>query len=266
MLHTPWQRKTLPHHALLTAGTKQLRFSSRRRPAARPPAAAARPPVAMSGSTDAPPPTATTTKFKKVAVFCGASTGGPAYAAAARALGEELVRRGVGLVYGGGNVGLMGVVAETVAAAGLPVVGVIPAALAPREISGTTCGEIRMVDNMHQRKAMMFDEADAFVTLPGGYGTLDETLEITTWNQLGFHTKPVGPGDGGGGGGCGGGVRVRGAARGSACALHCMARAPPTHPHADAHFTRAPAALPRPPHPGGHPQRVWLFRLAAGVS
>ncbi|GAB4815657.1 hypothetical protein N2152v2_002703 [Parachlorella kessleri] len=104
-----------------------------------------------------------TGNFKKVAVFCG-------------------------------NVGLMGAVAETVAA-GLgegAVIGVIPSALAPREISGHTVGEIRLVEDMHTRKAMMFDEADAFVTIPGGFGTLDETLEITTWQQLGFHTKPVG--------------------------------------------------------------------------
>lgn len=112
----------------------------------------------------------------------------------ARALGEELVKRKIGLVYGGGNVGLMGAVAETVGA-GLgesAVIGVIPSALAPREISGTTVGEIRVVDDMHKRKAMMFAEADAFITIPGGFGTLDELLEITTWQQLGFHTKPVG--------------------------------------------------------------------------
>lgn len=131
----------------------------------------------------------------KIAVFCGASAGSsPEYVAAAKALGEEMARRGIGLVYGGGNVGLMGAVAEAVGS-GLGsehVIGVIPAALAPREISGTTVGEIRVVKSMHERKAMMFEEADAFITIPGGYGTLDETLEITTWQQLGFSQKPVG--------------------------------------------------------------------------
>lgn len=105
-----------------------------------------------------------------------------------------MARRGIGLVYGGGNVGLMGAVAEAVGSGLGPehVIGVIPAALAPREISGTTVGEIRVVESMHERKAMMFEEADAFISIPGGFGTLDETLEITTWQQLGYHTKPVG--------------------------------------------------------------------------
>lgn len=105
-----------------------------------------------------------------------------------------MVRRKIGLVYGGGNIGLMGAIAETVGK-GLGennVIGVIPKALAPREISGTTVGEIRLVEDMHTRKAMMFAEADAFIAIPGGFGTLDETLEITTWQQLGFHSKPVG--------------------------------------------------------------------------
>ncbi|EFN51355.1 hypothetical protein CHLNCDRAFT_28106 [Chlorella variabilis] len=133
--------------------------------------------------------------FRKIAVFCGASSGSnPLYIEAARLLGAEMARRGIGLVYGGGNVGLMGAVAEAVGSRLGPdqVIGVIPAALEPREISGTTVGEIRVVGSMHERKAMMFEEADAFIMIPGGYGTLDETLEITTWQQLGFHTKPVG--------------------------------------------------------------------------
>lgn len=133
--------------------------------------------------------------FRRVAVFCGASSGtSPVYIEAARALGHELVKRNIGLVYGGGNVGLMGAVAETVAQ-GLgqsAVIGVIPHSLIPKEISGTSVGEIRQVPDMHSRKSLMFREADAFISLPGGYGTLDETLEITTWQQLGFHTKPVG--------------------------------------------------------------------------
>ncbi len=126
-------------------------------------------------------------EFKKIAVFCGASSGSdPVYIECARKLGEEMVRRNIGLVYGGGNVGLMGAIAETVGK-GLgedSVIGVIPKALAPREISGTTVGEIRLVEDMHTRKAMMFAEADAFIAIPGGFGTLDETLEITTWQQL----------------------------------------------------------------------------------
>lgn len=157
-------------------------------------------------------------EFKKIAVFCGASSGtNPVYIQCAKQLGEEMVRRKIGLVYGGGNVGLMGAIAETVGN-GLGedrVLGVIPKALAPREISGTTVGEIRLVDDMHSRKALMFSEADAFIAIPGGFGTLDETIEITTWQQLvrnclvelmaypntpthshillqGFHEKPVG--------------------------------------------------------------------------
>ena len=126
-------------------------------------------------------------EFKKIAVFCGASSGSsPIYEQFARLLGEEMVRRKIGLVYGGGNVGLMGVIAETVGK-GLGeehVIGVIPQALAPREISGSTIGEIRLTEHMHSRKAMMFEEADAFIAIPGGFGTLDETIEITTWQQL----------------------------------------------------------------------------------
>jgi uncharacterized protein (TIGR00730 family) len=127
------------------------------------------------------------TQFKKIAVFCGASSGSdPVYIECAKKLGEEMVRRKIGLVYGGGNVGLMGAIAETVGK-GLGeenVIGVIPKALAPREISGTTVGEIRLVEDMHTRKAIMFAEADAFIAIPGGFGTLDETIEITTWQQL----------------------------------------------------------------------------------
>ncbi|KAL4860244.1 hypothetical protein ACK3TF_000429 [Chlorella vulgaris] len=133
--------------------------------------------------------------FRRIAVFCGASSGSsPMYVDAAAALGAEMAARGIGLVYGGGNVGLMGSVAEAVGSRLGPehVLGVIPAALAPREISGTTVGEIRVVDSMHERKALMFEEADAFISIPGGFGTLDETLEVTTWQQLGFHSKPVG--------------------------------------------------------------------------
>ena len=136
---------------------------------------------------------APTPPFRRVAVFCGSSPGAsPAYRAAAVALGTELARRGVGLVYGGGNVGLMGAVAEAAAAGGAPVLGVIPEALCPREISGVTVGDLRVVPDMHTRKRAMFDAADAFIALPGGFGTLEELLEMITWQQLGLHTKPVG--------------------------------------------------------------------------
>ena len=139
----------------------------------------------------APPPPSL--PFRRVAVFCGSSPGAsPAYRAAAVELGTALAAARVGLVYGGGNGGLMGAVAEAVAAGGGDVVGIIPAALQPREISGTTVGELRIVPDMHTRKRMMFDEADAFIALPGGFGTLEELLEMITWQQLGLHTKPVG--------------------------------------------------------------------------
>ncbi|EIE19309.1 hypothetical protein COCSUDRAFT_25815 [Coccomyxa subellipsoidea C-169] len=133
--------------------------------------------------------------IRKIAVFCGASSGNsPEYLQCARELGHEMVRRGIGLVYGGGNVGLMGEIAHTVYN-GLgeeSVIGVIPEALQPREISGETVGEIRIVPDMHTRKAMMSAEADAFIGIPGGFGTLEELMEMVTWQQLGLHTKPVG--------------------------------------------------------------------------
>lgn len=113
-------------------------------------------------------------ELKKIAVFCGSSMGSnPIHKQAARALGEEMVRRRIGLVYGGGNVGLMGVIAETCAQLGEDsVMGVIPKNLAPREISGTTIGNIHIVDDMHSRKALMFREADGFITIPGGMITI----------------------------------------------------------------------------------------------
>jgi len=135
----------------------------------------------------APPP------FKRVAVFCGSSPGtSPAYKAAAVALGTELAARGLGLVYGGGDGGLMGAIAHAAAAGGASVLGVMPDALQAREISGTTVGELRVVPDMHSRKRAMHDAADAFIALPGGYGTLEELAEMVTWQQLGLHTKPVG--------------------------------------------------------------------------
>lgn len=126
-------------------------------------------------------------------VFCGSSTGGdPAFAAAARALGATLARRGTTLVYGGGHVGLMGVIADAVLAGGGRVVGVIPEKLAERELAHTRLTELIVLSTMHERKAKMASLADAFVAMPGGLGTLDELFEIWTWAQLGFHDKPIG--------------------------------------------------------------------------
>jgi uncharacterized protein (TIGR00730 family) len=129
----------------------------------------------------------------RLCVFCGSSEGArPEYAAAARALASELARRKVGLVYGGGSVGLMGVLADTALAAGGEVIGVIPGPLASRELAHPGLTEMRVVGSMHERKATMAALADGFVALPGGLGTLEETLEVLTWAQLGIHRKPVG--------------------------------------------------------------------------
>ena len=130
--------------------------------------------------------------MNSVCVFCGSAAGtNPAYADAARELGGALAARGLALVYGGGRVGLMGQVASAALAAGGTVVGVIPHALALKEIAQDDCTELIVVDMMHERKARMADRADAFVALPGGYGTCDELFEILTWGQLGIHQKPV---------------------------------------------------------------------------
>lgn len=131
--------------------------------------------------------------MRRLCVFCGSSTGTrPAYADAARALAAELVRRDVGLVYGGGGIGLMGVLADAVLAAGGQVIGVIPRPLATREIAHAGCTELRVVESMHERKAVMAELADGFAALPGGLGTFEELLEMLTWTQLGVHVKPVG--------------------------------------------------------------------------
>jgi uncharacterized protein (TIGR00730 family) len=131
--------------------------------------------------------------MERIAVFCGASPGiNPAYAEAARQLGALLGRRGLGLVYGGGQVGMMGVIADAVLAAGGQVIGVMPRNLFPKEIGHPGLTELRAVGSMHERKALMADLADGFIALPGGYGTLDEFCEIVTWAQLGLHRKPCG--------------------------------------------------------------------------
>jgi len=131
--------------------------------------------------------------MRRVCVFCGSNLGARAeYAESARRLGSALARRGIGLVYGGASVGLMGVLAEAVLAADGEVIGVIPRALATREVAHTGLSELRVVGSMHERKALMAELADAFVALPGGFGMLDELLEVITWAQLGLHRKPIG--------------------------------------------------------------------------
>src|SRR6516162_7176595 len=131
--------------------------------------------------------------MKRLCVFCGSGTDKRAiYADHARQLGEHLARRGLGLVYGGGHIGLMGVLADGVLEAGGEVVGVIPQALVDKELAHPGMTELRIVSTMHQRKALMADLADGFLALPGGFGTADELFEILTWAQLGLHAKPVG--------------------------------------------------------------------------
>ncbi|MBI3768253.1 MAG: TIGR00730 family Rossman fold protein [Deltaproteobacteria bacterium] len=132
------------------------------------------------------------TALRRVCVFSGSSFGArEAYAEATRALAAALVARGIGLVYGGGSVGLMGVVADAVLAAGGEVIGVIPRALATKEIAHQGLADLRIVPSMRERKALMAELADGFVALPGGFGTFDELFEAITWAQLGLHEKPI---------------------------------------------------------------------------
>jgi uncharacterized protein (TIGR00730 family) len=129
----------------------------------------------------------------RVCVFCGSAAGGrPSYAEAAREFGRELARRGVGLVYGGSSLGMMGELANAVLSAGGEVHGVIPNFMLPREIAHPRLSELHVTDSMHARKAQMANLADAFVALPGGFGTIDELAEIFTWRQLDLHHKPIG--------------------------------------------------------------------------
>jgi uncharacterized protein (TIGR00730 family) len=131
--------------------------------------------------------------MRRLCVFCGSSTGRrPEYRAAARRLGELLAGRGVGLVFGAGHIGLMGVVADAVLAGGGETVGVIPQALVDKELAHRGLTELRVVGTMHQRKSLMADLSDGFAALPGGYGTADEFFEVLTWAQLGLHAKPIG--------------------------------------------------------------------------
>jgi len=131
--------------------------------------------------------------MKRICVYCGSSTGNqPVYREAAVALGAVLASRKIGLVYGGGNVGLMGVIADAVLAGGGEVIGVIPQSLAEREIAHGGVTDLRVVDSMHTRKALMADLSDAFIAMPGGVGTFEEFFEAVTWTQLGVHRKPCG--------------------------------------------------------------------------
>ncbi len=135
----------------------------------------------------------TGSKIDALCVFCGSSLGNkPNYESAAIELGQLLAGRGIRLVYGGGNVGLMGVIADAAMASGGEVIGVIPKGLADREVAHEQISQLHIVDSMHDRKAMMARLADGFIALPGGYGTLEEFCEIVTWYQLGLHRKPCG--------------------------------------------------------------------------
>jgi uncharacterized protein (TIGR00730 family) len=130
-------------------------------------------------------------KIRRICVFCGSSPGtDPAYVAGARELGKTLAAEGIGLVYGGANVGMMGELADATMAAGGRVTGVIPKAIMEREVAHTELDDLRVVDSMHTRKALMADLSDGFIALPGGIGTLEEFIEVLTWAQLGLHAKP----------------------------------------------------------------------------
>jgi uncharacterized protein (TIGR00730 family) len=131
--------------------------------------------------------------MKRICVFCGARSGNkPVYAQAARDAALAIVAAGYGIVFGGGRVGLMGILADTALEAGGEVVGVIPSALASREIAHHGVTKLHVVADMHERKAMMADASDGFIALAGGYGTMEEFAEILTWRQLGIHDKPIG--------------------------------------------------------------------------
>ena len=128
----------------------------------------------------------------RICVFCGSRAGSnPAYLEASVAVGRLLAQRGIGIVYGGGRVGCMGAVADAALDAGGEVIGVIPHALVRREVAHPGLTELRVVDSMHERKAMMADLSDGFLTLPGGFGTLEELFEVVTWRQLGIYAKPI---------------------------------------------------------------------------
>ena len=129
--------------------------------------------------------------MKRICVYCGARSGKRTdYLTAADALGNELLERGIGLVYGGGRIGLMGRIADCVVAGGGEVIGIIPKSLSTREVAHDKISELKVVDNMHERKALMAKFSDGFIAMPGGYGTLEELFESLAWSQLKFHKKP----------------------------------------------------------------------------
>ena len=131
--------------------------------------------------------------MRRVCVFCGSSPGArPAYATAAAAMGRALAARGLGLVYGGGNIGLMGILADAALAAGGEVHGIIPEPLRGREVAHAGLTALEVTTGMHPRKARMVELADAFIAMPGGFGTFDELFEVMTWAQLGIHDGPIG--------------------------------------------------------------------------
>lgn len=131
--------------------------------------------------------------IRRLAIYCGSATpADPVYIETARTVGRALARRGIGIVYGGGRLGLMGAVADAALAEGGEVIGIIPEALVNREVAHKGCTDLRVVANMHERKALFTDLSDGFVTIPGGVGTMDELWEAVSWAQLGYHEKPVG--------------------------------------------------------------------------
>ena len=131
--------------------------------------------------------------MKRVCVYCGSNFGlNPRFRESAVELGNELVNRGIGLVYGGASVGIMGTIADAVLERGGEAIGVIPSALAHKEIARPSLSELHVVGSMHERKALMAELSDGFIALPGGWGTIEEIFEVLTWAQLGFHRKPCG--------------------------------------------------------------------------
>ena len=131
--------------------------------------------------------------MKRICVFCGSSPGArPEYLQAAKQLGHTLAYKGIGLVYGGAKVGMMGKIAEAVLEKGGEVIGVIPKELVKKEVAFNELADLRVVDSMHERKALMADLSDGFIALPGGLGTIEEFFEVVTWAQLGMHPKPCG--------------------------------------------------------------------------
>ena len=131
--------------------------------------------------------------FRRICVYCGSSDAvDERFKSAARAVGTLLAQRGIGVVYGGGRIGLMGIVADAALAAGGDVIGVIPEKLQTLELGHSGLTELHVVDSMHERKMLMAELSDGFIALPGGFGTLEEIAEVTTWSQLNYHLKPVG--------------------------------------------------------------------------